>query len=98
MKTNTYVMNSSGRIALSTAVAEAFISRASVGTTAPDTRRAQVDVTGQYVRGPGGRAEVVVRVDPQAFNRAMAVRKINEQIDGQHSVDLSTTYTSMRRK
>jgi len=98
MTTKTYVQTSSGRIALSTSVAEAFISRASVGTTAPDVRRAQLDVTGQYVRGPGGKAEVVVRVDPRAFNRAMAVRKINEQMDGQYSVDLSTTNTSIRRK
>ena len=97
MKNSTYAKSTAG-IALSTSVAEAFKSRSSFGTTVPGTGGVQVEVPGRYVVGANGRAEVVVRVDPNAFNRAMAVRKINEQIDGNRSVDLSTAGAFLRNK
>lgn len=89
MNTNTTTVQIAG-MALSQAVAEAYINRASVGTTAIRLRRDYLEVPGKYVVRNDGKAEVVVRVDPGYLKRAMDVRAVNQQIDGDYHVDLST--------
>lgn len=93
----TFVTANVKGMALSQAVAEAYISRASAGSTSNPVRRAHLEISGQYVVKSSGEAEVVVVMDPSAFRRAMAVREINKQIDGKYSVDLSTATLAAHR-
>lgn len=69
-----------------------------VGGIYGSSTRASVVLQGRYVAGPNGMHEVVVSVDQKAFKRAMAVREINNRVDGRTSADIDTALRTVTSK
>jgi hypothetical protein len=66
--------------------------RPGVGKTSVLSDPNAVIILGQSRVGGGGRAEIVLSVDPSAATKRMAIRKLNEELEGRYSP--TDTYAS----
>ena len=57
-----------------------------------DSHRDSVVLQGQYVVQTGGQAEIVISVDPKAFNQKIAVRRLNESAEGDSFSPVVTSF------